>query len=100
MSISILGRARAWGMVSAGAVSAGAALLLGFKLITPDTIGSLATAELLGLLALLVLPVGAACAVRHVRTERAEAGAALAAQATAAPVRPASKAPPTLRRAA
>lgn len=59
------GHAKVAGLVGSGAVSCGAALVLLFKLVTPQAIGGLGTPELLGVLSLLVMPVAALWALKR-----------------------------------
>lgn len=58
------GGAKAAGMVVSGVLSAGAALVLVCKVVTPRAIGAVGTVELVGLLLLLGLPVACAWAYR------------------------------------
>ncbi len=80
-------RVRSLGVLGACAVSLAAGVGLVFRLVTPQSITSLGTPELLGMLALLVLPVCVFAAMRVHRRESpvADSGMITSAGERAAP---------------
>lgn len=66
---------RAAGLIGAGAVSACAALVLVFELVTPESIAGVGTLELIGLLSLLVMPVAVFAAHRRSARQSSEVAA-------------------------